>query len=82
MKTRSDALSRVGAGLRAYGWYNDGKETAKEEREAGKRPRARRQRRRVEEESPPRQARSQRVCEGRKTLPSTNNIGTSPSPSA
>ena len=54
------------------------KETAKEEREAGKRPRARRQRRRVEEESPPRQARSQRVCEGRKTLPSTNNIGSLP----
>src|SRR5438445_6650522 len=25
MKTRSDALPRVGAGLRAYGWYNDGK---------------------------------------------------------
>ena len=25
MKTRPDALPRVGAGLRAYGWYNAGK---------------------------------------------------------
>src|SRR2546425_4618161 len=78
MKTRSDALPRVGAGLRAYGRYNDGKRNSQGRARGRQAPRARRQRRRVEEGPPPRQARSQHVCEGRKTLPSTNNIGSLP----
>src|SRR6266403_6376290 len=69
MKTRSDALPRVGAGLRAYGWYNDSKRNS-QGRARGRQAPAPGGSDRVEEGSPPRQARSQRVCEGRKTLPS------------
>src|SRR6266404_7874563 len=79
MKTRSDALPRVGAGLRAYGWYNAGKGNSQggaRGRQAPPRPAAAAPSGgRI---SPPRQARSRRVCEGRKTLPSTNNIGSLP----
>ena len=79
MKTRSDALPRVGAGLRAYGWYNDGKRNSQGRARGRQAPpcpaAAAPSGGRI---SPPRQARSQRVCEERKTLPSTNNIGSLP----